>query len=142
MADPLQQTNVLPTALMDWELDVDTHDLLVPIRYVFGSKAVAQRCRIALKMFVGELFSDRAAGTPWIANDFVSESEAIMGDEFDRSQVNAGVRRKLNSIAYVQSVTSVSSAFDSETRTLDITANIVDIWGNELTVEASKIVTA
>lgn len=141
MPDVNTVTNVLPTDPQDWETDPQTEDLIIPIRYVSGAKAVAQRCRIQLKMYMGELFFDRRAGTPWLENDFVTASEAIMGDAFDRTQVDAAVRRILLSILYVSLVKSVVSTFVSDTRTMNIVAGIVDIWGNESTVEAGRILT-
>jgi hypothetical protein len=97
-----------------------------------GLAGVAQLCRTALLLFRGEWFQDLDAGVPWLANDTVTENQAILGKRFDEAYVRAAVRDTLLAVPGVLSITALAVALNATTRTLAITWAVRSVFGDTL----------
>lgn len=120
----LERARKLYTPGVDFALD-ENHDLELPIRFTTGLEAVAQGMGIRLLMIKGELEYDREYGVPWIANDFVSEDEAILGSKYDEVRYREIFRPiimktpgalELKSMTFVHDREERSFAMDFEVR--------------------------
>lgn len=138
-ADQINETLVPRDAPRDWKLDPITNELVFPLSYVSGPEAVAQRLGIVLRMFRGEFFADRKAGTPYLENDFVDESQAILSERFDQPKAEASFRRVILGTIGVDSIRSLSVVFDHGTRGLDVQAQVVTVYGDTVDVRVSRI---
>lgn len=104
----------------DGDLDLSLGDL----RFTTGLEAVAQGIYIALHVFRGEWFLDREYGIPYLANDIVSEAEAILGGKFNAATAAAYFRRAIAAVAGVLEIRSLSVDFAGGTRTLSVRFNV------------------
>lgn len=137
-ADQISELDILETDPIDWELDADW-ELIFPLRYTRGSPAIGQRLGIKLKMFMGELFLDRLAGTPYLENDVVGAADAILGETFNRVRAEAQFRVLILSVIGVARIVSMSLTFTSgDSRTLDVVAEVVTVYGHTITVAVSQ----
>jgi hypothetical protein len=128
---------ILETDPVDWELDADGQ-LIFPIRFTRGTPAVAQRLRIKLKMFRGEWFLNRRAGTPYIENETVTEDEAILGNAFDEAYTESVFRELILSTEGVERIDSLTTTFSDETRVLDVAATVVTIYGHAIDLAVAR----
>lgn len=124
---------LLETDPVDWELDVTTHDVLIPLRYVRGVPGVAQRIRVKLRKIKGEWFKDRSEGMPYVASATVTEDEAILGNKFDRSRVEPHYRRAILSVPGVDRIETIEFTFDNELRRMRVGYQVLTIWGKVVT---------
>lgn len=136
---PIADTDVPVDAPIDWKIDLATGQVIFPITYVTGSAAVAQRLAITLRLFVGEYFLNRAAGTPWVENDVVSAADAILGQNFDQVKAEAALRRIAIGTLGVMRVDSVSVSFDPSTRDMIAALQIVSVYGDTLQITTRDI---
>lgn len=115
--------------IVDWKLDED-NDLIIPLQHVAGLPGVSQLIRIALQMFKGEWFLNLAAGTPWMENDTVPESEAVLGQRYSREKALNTIRQIITKVPGVKKILSLESTFDRATRKLSVSWEVVADWGD------------
>lgn len=123
---------------IDWELD-DNNDLIFPLRYVRGNAAIAQRLRVKFRMARGEWFANGDAGFPMLENDFVTSAQAVMGDQFDRTKAEAIFRREALLVIGVSRVLTMQVTFSPSTRELDVNGNVLTVYGDEINVRTSVV---
>lgn len=104
---------------IDWELDGDG-DLIVPIRYVRGLAAVAQRIRVRLRLWRGEWFLNRGVGVPYLPrpDGSVTEREALLGGRFDEVRTRAEITSAILGVPDVVELLALQMAFNGQTRIL------------------------
>ncbi len=128
---------LLETDPVDWELDAQ-NDLIFPLRYTRGTPAIKQRLSIKLRMFKGEWFLNRGAGTPYLPNATVTESEALLGEEFDRAKAESTYRALILSTEGVERISSLVASFDPSTRVMDVIAKVVTVFGHEIDLVVAR----
>lgn len=101
----------------DWKLD-DDGDLIIPLQFTRGIKAVAQAIRLRLELIRGELFLDRLKGIPYLPNDYVSETDAILGGKFQESKMREEFRKAITSAPGVIQLLELELSFSSSTRVM------------------------
>ncbi len=108
---------------VDWELD-DNFQLIVPIRYVSGIKAVRQGARLRIKLAAGEWYLNLGIGVRWLAtpDGAVTEQQAIFGDSaFDEGKAVNEIRRELLTTPGLIAVTSIRASINNAERRISIT---------------------
>lgn len=88
--------------------------------FATGSAGVRQLIRIAILLTRGEWVFNRDAGFPWMENDVVDASVAILGQRYSELKVVAAVRDAIGSVPGVAAIEEVTVTFDRATRKLDI----------------------
>lgn len=126
---------------LDADGDMDLGDDGGPY-FTRGLEGVGQLCRTALLLFRGEWFADLDAGVPWMANDVVSESQAILGNRLDEATVRAAVRDAVLAVPGVLALTKLEIAIAAPTRTLTITWAARTIFGDTPVDTLSPLETA
>jgi hypothetical protein len=99
--------------------------------YVFGNQladfytdvpeAVAQAVKTRLALFTGEWFLDTTDGTPWRVE--------VLG-KYTKDIYDAVIQARILGTQGVNEITSYSSTFDGDSRTLSISATIDTQYGN------------
>jgi hypothetical protein len=113
---------ILATDPIDWELN-DDFQLIIPIRYVSGLKAVRQAARIRIKMAAGEWFLNLGIGVPWLPtpDGVVTDQQAILGDApFDEAKAVNAIRLELLTIPALIEVTDIRATFDNAERRMAV----------------------
>lgn len=120
--------------------DTTTHDVIVPLRFASGVEAVVQGCRDRLMAVRGEWFRDLDLGAPWLENDRVSSSVAILGQRFNDARVRNAVRNALlgDPSGAVAEVLRLEASFNRATRVLTITWQVRATFG-DTPVETTEI---
>lgn len=98
--------------------------------FVSGVDGIAQLCAQALKTFAGEWFAERTVGIPYYDNDYVTVSQAILGQKFSQEKVTRAFSRELLKIPGVGRVTSMTVLFDNKSRTLGVAFEVKAVWGD------------
>lgn len=111
----LERQRNLFTPGVDFALD-ENGDLEWPLRFTTGLEAVAQGIRVRLLIIKGELEYNREYGIPWIANDFVSEEEAILGSKYDEVRYREIFRPMIMSTPGALELISMTFDHDREER--------------------------
>lgn len=109
----------------DGDLDVGTD-----LTFSSGLAAVAQGITIRLAKQRGEWFANRDEGVPWLPNDVVAESAAILGQKFNEAKVRAAVRDAILAAPGVLGIASLVVSFDRATRTVAVTWSARTIFGD------------
>lgn len=99
----------------------ESGDLIVPLRFATGLDAVVQGARVRMQLIRGEWFLDLDAGVPWMENDAVTETAAILGQKFNRSRVTTALRTAILSTPGVKEVLSLQVEFNGTTRAVTVT---------------------
>jgi hypothetical protein len=123
-AERLARDTNLFTPGVDFALDSDG-DLEWPIRFTTGLEAVAQSIRIGLLMIKGELPHNLDFGIPWLPNDHVPESEAILGGKYNETRLREIFRSMIASRPGVIQIRSLLLDFDRPERTLALSFNVM-----------------
>lgn len=97
---------------MELALDPATGDLAVPIAFLRGAAAFAQRLTCRLRMFRGEWFLDKRQGFPYI--------EAVLRKNPDLALVGSLFRRAILSTPGALSILQFELNLDSPARVLTI----------------------
>lgn len=108
LAAPLEQQ-----IQKDLALDPVTWRLKVPLEWVTGADAVAQRIGIRIRIFYGEWFLDQSEGVPYI------ESILVAGP--DLTLIESIFRKVVETCPGVARLHSFKMDLDEATRTLTIT---------------------
>lgn len=104
----------------DGDLDLSTGDLT----FTQGLAAVAQGLYIALHVFKGEWFLDREFGIPYLPNDVVPESEALLGGKFNPTTARAHFYKAIAAVSGVLEIRTLSLIFSAATRNLVVSFNV------------------
>lgn len=122
----------LETDPIDFLLDEDEDITIENGDVVFSSgiDAVVQSVKLALGLYRGEWFLNRDEGTPWIANDIVPESVAILGGKFNDFRTRTAIRDVILNVPGVVELRSLTAAFDSATRVLSIAFSVRTEFGD------------
>lgn len=123
-----RQTGTVTPGL-DWAIDLDTGDLLFPLRYTTGLEAVAQAIRIRLLNFKGEWFADLDDGVPYLARDGVDASEALLGQQFNELRALAAFRTAIKAAPGVDVLDLLAVEFNNATRTLTVSFRVRTSFG-------------
>lgn len=81
-----------------------------------GLRGVALCAAARIETFRGELFWDRTVGFPALPNAYVSESDAVLGDQFDVRRLREVFRAELLTVPAADELTSFTPNFDRRTR--------------------------
>ena len=121
---------MLKTDFVDWELD-ENNNLIFPIRYTYGEKAVKQGARVRLSLMKTEWFLNREIGMPFLpVKGEVSPAEAILGESYDEAKAISAVRSVLITTPGLTSITSIKTLWDPENRVLRVRWEGVCVWGD------------
>lgn len=97
------------TSPTELALDPETWDLALPIRWIRGAEAIAQRILVRLRWFKGEWFLDENQGIPYF--------QVLLGVKSpDIALVSGLLRRAILSTPGVARVQSLDLSYDSSTR--------------------------
>lgn len=110
---------------IDGDVDLSTGD----IRFTTGLEAVAQDLYIALRMYKGEWFLNLEIGVPYLPNDVVAESDALLGQKFSALKSRAAFRAAIMSVEGVEEITSLAVTFDASTRELTVSFKVTTVAG-------------
>lgn len=119
--------------LLDDEGDIDlsTGD----IQFTTGLAAVAQDIYIAIKLFKGEWFLNRELGIPYLPNDIVSETDALLGQKFSEVKARAAFRAAIETVEGVESITRLAVSFDPPMRTMFVEFTVKTVAGTIVATE-------
>ncbi len=95
-----------------------------------GIPGVVQGVRIRLGKFRGEWFRDRESGVPYLANDVVDASEAILGQRFDEAKARAALRTEILNAPGVEELLGLAVAFDGSTRDMKASFTVRTAFGD------------
>lgn len=84
-------------------------------------EAVAQAIKTRLSLWTGEWFVDTSDGTPW--------NERVLGKRQRGKSYDAAIKQRILATTGVKELTSYSSAFDGNARSLSVTAVVTTIYG-------------
>lgn len=123
-----RQTSAVVTGV-DWAIDLDTGDLIFPLRYTTGLEAVAQGLRIRILSFRGEWFWNLDDGVPYLARNGVTADEALLGQRYDKAKAIAAFRDAILATPGVTEILTLAADFDTATRTLSISFKVRTTFG-------------
>lgn len=131
-----RQTSNIANGL-DWAIDLNTGDLIFPLRYTTGVEAVAQAIRIRLLVCRGEWFLDLDNGVPYLAREGVPATSAILGQKFDRLKALAAFRAAILDAPGVtpEGLTKLAVEYDGATRTMSLSFEVVTAYGRIIVSE-------
>lgn len=107
----------------DHELSVESFDL----KLIGESDQIAQNVKQTLLMFKGEWYLDTDAGIPWV--------QEILGKRNYEETVRSIIVNAITNVNGVEEVTSFEQSFDSTTRHLTLTIEIMDIYNTTNKIE-------
>jgi hypothetical protein len=116
----------------DGDLDLATGDIRLTQR---GLEATAQELWIVLQIIRGEWFLNRRFGIPYLANDVVSETEALLGGKFSELRARAAFREAIIAVEDVETINYLSVSFSAATRRLTVSFKVTTAFG---TIEATE----
>lgn len=91
------------------EVNQTTGELVVPFAFLTGARGVRQRIITLLKLHVGEWFLDMEKGVRWLPGNGVKQSEAILGNDFDRVRLLAHLSDVISSVEGVDSILTIEA---------------------------------
>ena len=115
---------LLETDPLDVEVD-DDGDILVDedgLHLIAGLPGVAQLCRIAMLLFLGEWFLNLNRGMPWF--------QEILGEKYDEGLLRSRLAEQLLTVPGVTEVISITLAFDPLTRGVSVTWAVRTLFGD------------
>lgn len=107
----------------DLKIDSDIH-------FTTGGDAVQQMIQTRMQTFRGEWFLDLDEGVPYMENDSVSASEALLGARFDEIKTRQAFNELLVSTPGVAKVETLSVSFDAKTRVLSVSWRVTTEFGD------------
>lgn len=144
MSDPFQGWTLFETtpvatyaAGRDYALD-DSGDIDLStgdIRFTTGLAAVAQDIYIALRMFQGEWFLNREIGVPYLPNDIVAETDALLGQRFSALRARAAFRTAIARVEGVEEITKLEVSFNAGTRVMTVAFEVKTVAGTIVATE-------
>lgn len=99
-------------------------------QFVAGLDGVAAGIRARLELIRGEFFWDRAAGVPYLENDYVTARDALLGQAFNEARARTAYAAALLSTPGALKIGRLDIAFDSRTRACRITYQVSTIFGD------------
>lgn len=96
-------------------------DLKFPLEAASGLEAAAIGARTRVQLCEGEWFLNLDAGIPYLPNEGVPKSRAILGQKFDPVKVRRAFLQELLTVPGALDVPVLRVAFDSSTRVLSVT---------------------
>ena len=99
---------------------------------VSGLDGVAQLCRMTILMFRGEWFLERTVGVPYYDNDFVTESQAILGQKFSANKITRIYTTELLKVPGVGAVLDLIPVFDNKGRILSVSFTVKTVFGDTI----------
>lgn len=125
----------MPTATdqIDFLVNLQTGDLDLSggkLNTSRGLQAIAQGAMIRAKQIKGEWFRNKAVGVPYIVNDVVSATDALLGAKFDRAKTEAAFRKVLETTPGVVRVLLLAISFDSKSRRVRATWRLRTAFGD------------
>lgn len=123
-----RQTSTIASGV-DWALDLDTGDLIFPLRYTTGLEAVAQGIRIRLLSFRGEWFLDLDDGVPYLVREGVTADEALLGQRWDQTKAVQAFRAAIVAAPGVDDLTRLTVEFTGATRTMSVSFEVKTSFG-------------
>lgn len=85
-----------------------------------GLDACVIGARTRIQLIQGEWFLNRNVGVPWLENDLVSPTRAILGQRFVEAKVRSEIRKAILRTPGIVAVTRLDVSFDKATRTVAI----------------------
>lgn len=122
----------LITDYIDWECDADG-DLIIPLRYTTGIRAIAQGIRIRIQNIRGEWFLDLDDGVPWFENASVAGTSALLGQRYSAIRTAAEIRKAINTTPGVLRIDDLALSFNGATRQLSIRWHVRSVFGDTIT---------
>jgi len=113
----------LETDALDIALD-DDGDLAVSqsgFRLTSGPDGVAQLCKIAIRLVLGEWFLDQSRGVDWFR---------ILQEKFKADSVSSAIRTALSGVPTVTSVASVRVTPPDPDRGISVSAVVNSVFGD------------
>jgi hypothetical protein len=110
----------------DGDIDLSSGDFV----FSTGLQAVAQTAKIAVLMFRGEWHLDRELGVPWLPNDVVAVSDAVLGQRFNELRTMAALRAALSGIDNVVEILQLAATFNPSTRNLSVSWRLRTAFGD------------
>jgi hypothetical protein len=101
--------------------------------FTTDAEATAQNVMSRLQLLQGEWFLDTSAGVPYLENDYVTRS--LTQKPTDLSYVEAVIKQTILDTDGVDSITSFSMSFDTNTRKLVISATLSTIYDVATTIQ-------
>lgn len=95
-----------------------------------GIPAVVQGIFIRLRTVRGEAFRDLEHGVPYLANDVVDASEAILGQRFDEAKARATFRTEILKAPGAEELLGLAVAFDGSERALTVSFQVRTAFGD------------
>jgi hypothetical protein len=126
---------------IDFLLDADGDLTIADGDLVFstGLAAVVQIVKLAVGLYRGEWFLDLDEGVPYIANDVVTESEALLGSKFNELRARTVFRDAILAAPGVVALTSLAVSFVSATRTMVVEFRVRTEFGDSDTVTVEVV---
>lgn len=115
----------------DGDIDLSSGD----IQFTRGLAAVAQDLYVAIKMFKGEWFLNREVGIPYLPNDIVSETDALLGQKFSALKARAAFRTAIMSVQGVEKITKLAVSFETSTRAMSVVFTVKTVAGTIVATE-------
>lgn len=116
----------------DGDLDLSTGDIQFT---AVGLEATAQGIWLRIQFIRGELFVDRDFGIPYLPNDIVPETDAILGGKFSELKARAAFRQAILAAPGVETLEHLAITFDRATRVMTVDFKVIATAG---TIEASQ----
>lgn len=115
------------TLLLDADGDIDMEN---GFQLETGLDAVVTGVQTRLRLIRGEWFADLDAGVPWLENDSVTKTEAVLGKPFDEAKVRAVILEQIYDTPGIKDVTALTVVFDGVTRECNITWQANTLFGD------------
>lgn len=114
---------LLTTDAIDFRLTDDWDIFLGPRGFetISGPDGVAQMCGVALKLFLGEWFLNRARGVDWFT---------LFQNKFVESVFREALRQVLAAVPSVDQVVSIVVTLDGQTRRGTVNATVHTSFGD------------
>lgn len=131
---------LLSTDAVDWKLDATGH-MAFPLELVRGADGVAQRIKIKMKLFRGELFTNALAGMPWLEGEGVDPNVVILGNPFVEALAKSEARKIIEAVDGAGEIVEMIAAFDPSIRKMRLTFRVEtefdDVDGDPVVVSDS-----
>lgn len=110
--------------------DANDLDISDGLQFTSGVSGVAQGIRIRLQMFKGEWFLDLDLGIPFLERDGISESVALMGQQFNEAKARREFRKAILSTPGVKSLIFLTITYTGETRKMNVSWQVNTVFGD------------
>lgn len=134
VATPTGLSTFVPGVDLALTVDGDL-DVVSDLRFTTGLEAVAQGLSIRLQSFKGEWFLDLDDGVPYFERDGVLDTEALLGQRYDESKARAAFRTAILAAPGVDSLDSLTLAFDNGIREMTVSFHVTTTFGQIIVSE-------